>query len=244
MADGSRAAASILPLRASAASYAVGGAALVQGLTFTLAAGPRTVILGANGAGKSVTLRLCHGLLQPSAGTIEWLGPAAGMRRGHAMVFQRPLMLRRSVLANVTHALRLAGAKRTDAKAAAAAALARFGLAPLARRQARVLSGGEQQRLAIARAWAIGPELLFLDEPTASLDPAATRAVEEMIAALHADGVKIVMSTHDLGQARRMADEVIFLHRGRLLEHGPAGEFFDRPRTAEAAAFIRGELLW
>jgi tungstate transport system ATP-binding protein len=160
------------------------------------------------------------------------------------MVFQRPVLLRRSALANLTHALSLTRTPRAERRAMAHQALDRFGLSSLARRPARVLSGGEQQRLAMARAWALQPEVLFLDEPTAALDPAATRAVEDMIRAFHADGMTIVMTTHDLGQARRLAEEVLFLHRGRLLEQTPAEKFFERPRSEAAQAFIKGELLW
>jgi tungstate transport system ATP-binding protein len=164
-------------------------------------------------------------------------------RRSQAMVFQRPVMLRRSVIENVIFALRIAG-NGGQSEQLAHAALERVGLAQLARRPARVLSGGEQQRLALARAWALEPEVLFLDEPTASLDPAATRAIEEAIGAVHAAGTTIVMTTHDLGQAKRIADTVMVMHRGHLLEATPAGEFFNQPRSPQAAAFIRGELIW
>jgi tungstate transport system ATP-binding protein len=240
-----RAEPSILPLRLTGVSYRVGETALVSGLSFALVAGGRTVILGPNGAGKSVLLRLCHGLIAPSAGRIEWAGAAGGgTSRAHAMAFQRPVLLRRSARANIAHALSLGGVPAAERRVRAAAALERFGLAELAGRPARALSGGEQQRVALARAWAVQPQVLFLDEPTAALDPAATRAVEEMITAFHADGVKIVMSTHDLGQARRLGDEILFLHRGRLIEQAPAEMFFGQPGTPEAAGFIRGELLW
>lgn len=236
---------SILPLAVENVGFAVRGATLIDGISFALEGGRRTVVMGPNGAGKSLTLRLCHGLIAPTGGRILWQGPAAaGARRRHAMVFQRPVLLRRSARANITHALSLAGLGRSERRARAHLALERFGLAALAERSARVLSGGEQQRLAMARAWALAPQVLFLDEPTAALDPGATRAIEDMIGVFHADGVKIVMTTHDLGQARRIADEVIFLHRGRVLEHTPAAEFFEQPRTAEARAFVRGELLW
>jgi tungstate transport system ATP-binding protein len=236
---------SILPLAVENVSVAVRGTTLIDGVTFSLGRDRRTVIMGPNGAGKSLTLRLCHGLIQPSAGRIEWRGPAAaGAKRRHAMVFQRPVLLRRSARANIIHALSLAGLGHGERRARARLALERFGLAAIAERSARVLSGGEQQRLAMARAWALAPQVLFLDEPTASLDPGATRSIEAMIGLFHADGVKIVMTTHDLGQARRIADEVIFLHHGRVLEHTPADEFFEQPRTAEARAFLRGELLW
>jgi tungstate transport system ATP-binding protein len=236
---------SILPLSVEDVSFAVRGAILIDRLSFALGAGRRTIIMGPNGAGKSLTLRLCHGLIAPSAGRVVWQGPAAqGARRRQDMVFQRPVLLRRSARANLLHALSLAGLDRSERRARADLALERFGLAGIAERAARVLSGGEQQRLAMARAWALAPQVLFLDEPTASLDPGATRAIEEMVGVFHDDGVKIVMTTHDLGQARRLADDVIFLHRGRLCEHTPANEFFEQPRTLEAQAFVRGELLW
>jgi tungstate transport system ATP-binding protein len=160
------------------------------------------------------------------------------------MVFQRPVLLRRSVLANLLYPLRLAGLPPAMQAARAEAALAMVGLSGLAGRPARLLSGGEQQRLALARAAALRPEVLFLDEPCASLDPAATHAVEEIIARIAATGTKIVMTTHDLAQARRLAGEVLFLHRGRLLEQAPADAFFAGPASPDAAAFLRGELVW
>jgi len=151
-------------------------------------------------------------------------------------------MLRRSAFANVVYAVRLA--KRQEPEKLAMDSLREVGLEHLAHRPARVLSGGEQQRLALARAWALHPEVLFLDEPTASLDPAATREIETIIKAFDASGTKIVMATHNLGQARRLGDEVIYLHRGRVAERAPAEKFFAQPATAEAAAFIKGELPW
>jgi tungstate transport system ATP-binding protein len=160
------------------------------------------------------------------------------------MVFQRPVMLRRSALANVIYALALAGVPDAEREAQALAALDEVGLRHLAQRPARVLSGGEQQRLALARAWALHPEVLFLDEPTASLDPGATREIETVIKAFDAAGTKIVMATHNLGQARRLGDEVIYLQAGRVMERAPIDEFFARPATAEAAAFMKGELPW
>ena len=236
---------SILPLRADALTYSARGRTLVDGVTFEIARGRRTIIMGPNGAGKSLTLRLCHGLLQPTSGTIRWNAPVeANGRKRHAMVFQRPVMLRRSALANLTHALSLSRRPRSQRHNRAREALQRFGLSDMARRPARVLSAGEQQRLAMARAWALDPEVLFLDEPTSALDPTAARAVEEMIGAFHRDGMTIVMTTHDLGQARRLADQVLFLHHGRLLEEASAEAFFEQPRSEAARAFIRGELLW
>jgi tungstate transport system ATP-binding protein len=236
---------SILPLRLDSVCYEVPGRRLIDGLSFTIEAGGRTVILGPNGAGKSLTLRLCHGLIRPTAGRVEWLGPGSDRYlRRQAMVFQRPLMLRRSTRANLTHALALAGRPRSERDDLAMAALRRFGLEALADSPARVLSGGEQQRVAMARAWALRPQILFLDEPCASLDPAATAAIEDMIRAFHSEGITVVMTTHDMGQARRLADDVLFLHGGRLVERTPADTFFDAPQTEIATAFVRGELLW
>jgi tungstate transport system ATP-binding protein len=234
---------SILPLTVSDLRYSTRGSELIGGMSFTLGPGTRSVIMGPNGAGKSLLLRLCHGLLRPTGGCIEWAGVPGGGRQ-HAMVFQRPVMLRRSARANLLHALSLAGIEARERGRRADEALTHFGLEKLSDRPARLLSGGEQQRLAIARAWSLRPEVLFLDEPTSALDPAATKAIEEMIAAIHAEGVKIVMTTHDLGQARRVADDVLFLHHGRLLEHTPARRFFEQPRTEDAQAFVRGDLLW
>lgn len=239
-------AASILPLQVRGLRYEAGGAVLIKDMSFRLEHGTRTVILGHNGAGKSLLLRLCHGLIEPSAGTLEWEGagdfddPSAHQ----AMVFQRPVMLRRTAAENVDYALRLRGVPADERRRLITDALRRTKLYRHANRQARTLSFGEQQRLALARAWAMQPHILFLDEPTASLDPAVTRAIEELINAIHDRGAKIVMSTHDLGQARRLADEILFLHRGRLLTQAPAAEFLDHPDSDAARAFIAGELYW
>jgi tungstate transport system ATP-binding protein len=221
----------MLPLRLQEVSFLH----IIKPLSLDIEAGPSTVILGANGAGKSVLMRLMHGLLAPTLGKVCWNAPGR-----QAMVFQRPVMLRRSALANVAYALRVAGRDES----AAMEALEEVGLAHVAHRPARVLSGGEQQRLALARAWALHPEVLFLDESTASLDPSATREIETVIRAFDAAGTKIVMATHNLGQARRLGDEVIYLHQGRVVERAPADRFFSQPATAEAAAFIKGELPW
>jgi tungstate transport system ATP-binding protein len=159
------------------------------------------------------------------------------------MVFQRPVLLRRSAKANIVHALRLRHVPRDEAEDRALAALERVGLAALAHRPARVLSGGEQQRVAIARAWALEPEVLFMDEPTANLDPTATHAIEGAITALNEAGVTLIVTTHDLPQARRLARRIVFLHAGRVLEDGPAERFFAGPTSLEAQAFLRGDLL-
>ncbi len=235
----------MLPLEFSDLSYAVGDTRIIRGISARIEAGPRTVILGPNGAGKSVLMRLCHGLLLPTGGRITWHGARNGdVRRHQAMVFQRPVMLRRSALANVMYGLELAGKSRRESGLRAMDVLEVVGLAPYATRPARVLSGGEQQRLALARAWALGPEVLFLDEPTANLDPSATHDIENIINAIHASGTKVIMTTHNLGQARRLGDEILFMSNGRLMEHTPIDRFFREPASAEAAAFIKGELPW
>ena len=235
----------ILPLRLSDVSFAAGGRTIIDRVSLDLDAGPSTIVLGANGAGKSVLMRLMHGLIKPSAGRVDWCG--LNRERAHrlqAMVFQRPVMLRRSAIANILYALELAEVARGEGEALAREALESVGLSEVAHRPARVLSGGQQQRLALARAWALHPEVLFLDEPTASLDPGATREIEAVIRAFDAAGTKIVMATHNLGQARRLGDEVLFVHEGRVAERAPIEQFFAQPASAEAAAFIRGETPW
>ncbi len=233
-----------LALRVSGLSYAVNDVLLLDRVSFALGRGSRTVILGPNGAGKSLLLRLCHGLLPPSAGSIVWSRGGAGEPARHALVFQRPVMLRRSVAANIDYALGPHRLPAPERRRRVEEALRLGGLEALAGLPARVLSGGEQQRVAIVRAWACRPSVLLLDEPTANLDPAATGIIERLIGDIDASGAKIVMTTHDLGQARRLAGEVLFLHRGRLIEQGPAEAFFAGPATPEARAFITGDLLW
>ena len=245
MPEGGRRANAILPLVARDLSYDIAGRRILDRLSFEIGPGPCTVFLGPNGAGKTVTLRLCHGLLRPTRGRVEWRGAGRGeVAREQAMVFQRPVLLRRSVAANVDYALRLRGLSRGERHERVAEALDHTGLAELAGRGALSLSVGEQQRLALARAWALHPQVLFLDEPTASLDPGATGAVEATMQAIAASGTKLIMATHDLGQAHRLGDEVLFLYQGRLLEQSSSEAFFEQPSSPEAKAFLRGELLW
>lgn len=239
------AAGGMLPLTLREVRFAAGGRDIVHGVSASIDAGPATIILGANGAGKSVLMRLMHGLLAPSSGEVSWnVQGTERVRRGQAMVFQRPVMLRRSALANVVYALGLAGIPAAEREPQALDALREVGLLGVAQRPARVLSGGEQQRLALARAWALHPEVLFLDEPTANLDPGATREIESVIRAFDAAGTKIIMSTHNLGQARRLGDEVLFIHEGQLAGRAPVEQFFSRPSSPEVAAFIKGEVPW
>ena len=213
-----------------------GATRILSDVDLKLGAG-RTAILGPNGAGKSTLLRLMHGLLRPSAGRIVWPLPLT-----QAMVFQRPVMLRASVLANIEYGLSLRGVPAEARRREAPTVLAREGPSDRRQRQARKLSGGQQQRVALARAWALEPEVLFLDEPTASLDPASSREVERIIGEIAVGGTKIVMTTHNLGQARRIAEEAIYLEGGRLMEHTAVEDFFRQPRTGAARLFVQDEL--
>jgi tungstate transport system ATP-binding protein len=235
----------LFPLRLHEVCFEAGGKQLIDHISCEFDGCPCTVVLGPNGAGKSLLLRLCHGLIRASSGSILWNGMrVCAARRYQAMVLQRPVLLRRTVAANINYALSVHGVPRRRRRTLVSEALEQAGLLDLTARPARVLSGGEQQRLALARAWALEPQVLLLDEPTANLDPAATQAVEALLEHIYKTGTKIIMTTHDLGQARRLADEVLFLHRGRLLEHESASEFFSKPLSKEADAFLEGRLLW
>jgi tungstate transport system ATP-binding protein len=230
-----------LPIRFEDVGFAAGETRILSGVTLALSSGPPTVLLGPNGSGKTTLLKLAMGLLTASEGQITFAGHSepAGHRR--AFVFQKPVMLRRTVGKNITYALKSAGREPTNPRIGHL--LTQVGLVGLQDRPARRLSGGEQQRLALARGLARDPEVIFLDEPTASLDPFATKGVEEIIANIAQAGVKVVMSTHDLGQARRLASDIVFLARGRLCEHAAADAFFSGARTQEARSFLAGDLV-
>jgi len=232
-----------LPLVLSGVSHRIGDVTLLEDISLTIKAGAPTAILGPNGAGKSTLLNIAMGLMRPTSGAVAWGGrsDAAPLRR--AIVFQSPVMLKRSVRGNITFALEQAGCAHAQRAARLQALLARVGLIGLADRPARQLSGGEQKRVALARALARDPDLLLLDEPTADLDPAATRAVEEIIAAAAASGVKILMVSHDAGQVRRLAGDVHFLVKGRLRESVSATRFFSENSSPLAQSFLRGDLL-
>jgi tungstate transport system ATP-binding protein len=222
-----------------------GATVALRDVNLVLRRGDRLALVGANGSGKTTLLRLLHGLLAPAAGrrTQHRLVPE-GRAPVAAMLFQRPFLLSLSVRANVTLALWLRGVARADRALRCAAALERVGLGALAARRARDLSGGQQQRLALARAWALAPDILFLDEPTASLDPGAKREVEALIDAFGRDGTTLVMTTHNLGQAKRLATRVAYLEGGRVVVERPVDRFFNDALPPEAAAFLKGELPW
>ena len=205
-----------------------------------------TAIIGPNGAGKSMLIKILAGLMPPDTGRVTWNGrpPSRAAYARLGLLLQHPVLLRRSALANVAYALTHTGRlPRHEALKQAAEALDHAGLSHVADTSARLLSGGEKQRLAMARALALKPEILFLDEPTASLDPASTLRIEEMVREARDAGTVIVLVTHDMAQARRLADTTLLLHRGRIVEHAPTSRFFDHPGTAEAKAFAAGDIL-
>src|SRR5258707_1514602 len=238
-----RAPVSELPLMLVEARIVGRDVTILDDITLTIAAGPPTVLIGPNGSGKTTLLRAAMGLIPLSGGRVTWGGQEIAAPTKGAIVFQRPTMLRRTAAANVHFALAAAGVPRAQRHDDSAALLALVGLDKLGDRPARRLSGGEQQRLALARALARDSAVLFLDEPSASLDPYATKAVEDIIRAVSERNIKVVMATHDLGEARRLAGDVVMLHRGRIVEAANAETFFTFPHSAEAKKFIASELL-
>lgn len=238
-----RAPSSDLPLMLEEVSILVREHHILRDISLMISAGAPTILVGPNGSGKTTLLRAAMGLIAPSRGRVTYGGRADVPPERRAIVFQRPVMLRRSAAGNVRYALASAGVKRRDRNARAEELLALVGLAGRGDRPARKMSGGEQQRLALARALAKDPDILFLDEPTASLDPAATKAMEDIVRGVAARGIKVVMSTHDLGEARRLAGEIVLMHRGRIVETADAQTFFTQPKTEEARRFVAGELL-
>jgi tungstate transport system ATP-binding protein len=219
------------------------GKVLVGPIDATLEGQGATVIIGPNGSGKTTLLRLMHGTARLTGGEINWACGLEQARHHQGFVFQRPVMLRRSVLDNIAYPLLIRGMAKSRAHAMAADWADRIGLGDALDRPATVLSGGEQQKLAIARALITGPQVLFLDEPTASLDGQAKREIEQILLQERAKGTRLLMSTHDLGQARRLADDVMFLLHGRIHERGNASAFLGRPETHQARAFLKGDIV-
>jgi len=233
----------VLPIAAHGLVVERAGRRIIDNIDLGIDGGGISVIMGPNGAGKSVLLRLLTGLISPDAGRVTWAGRRPDRMRAPSvgLVFQKPVLLRRSALANVRYALR--GGDHRSRTSRADEALARAGLTHLARSPARMLSGGEQQRLALARALAPDPEVLLLDEPCANLDPAAAAAIEALIRDARGRGTRIVLVTHDIAQARRLADDVTFLHDGRVVEQAPATVFFNQPASSAGRAYLDGRLL-
>jgi len=233
----------MFPIRLDGLSFTPNGRPVLSGLHLTLAGEGITLMLGPNGAGKTVLLRILAGLERPHGGCISWAGLGAPGGR-IAMVFQHPMLLRTTVARNAALGLKPLGLPAAEVRRRVGDVLARVGLAHRSGDSARQLSGGERQRLALARAWAVRPDLLLLDEPTAALDPTATESVERIVREIRTDGARVLMATHNLGQAMRLADDIVFIEAGRVREHSPAARFFARPQSPEARLFIKGELPW
>ena len=235
--------ASLFPLTLRAAETSRRGKRLVGPVDLSLDGQGLCVVMGPNGSGKTTLLRLMHGTARLTGGSVTWACDTDTARHAQAFVFQRPVVLRRTVEENLTYPLRLRGIARKPARAAAQDWANRVAIEPHLTRRAMVLSGGEQQKLAIARALITDPALVFLDEPTASLDGRAMREIEAILHKAKADGTRLILSTHDMGQARRIADTVVFMLGGKVHETGPADTFFDAPKTSEARAFLKGDIV-
>lgn len=233
----------ILPLTIKAATVCRKGKTLIGPVDLSLSQAGVTMVIGPNGSGKTTLLRTLHGLERLAEGSLEWAAPLATAQKRQAFVFQSPIMMRRTVQENLIYPLRLAGQARGAAAQQAEIWAERVGLTNALRRQATVLSGGERQKLALARALIRDPEMVFLDEPCASLDGRATREIEEILTHAVRSGTRLVMSTHDMGQARRLADDVVFMLHGKVHETGPALELLNHPKTAQLGAFIKGDIV-
>lgn len=234
---------SILPLRLTDLAVTKRGTPIIGPISLELSGDGTTAILGPNGAGKTTLLRAMHGLERLSAGTIEWQLPREEAETRQAYVFQTPIIMRRSVVDNIAYPLMVRGRSKAEARAKASVKAEQVGLAAALQRSARELSGGEKQKLSLARALVIEPDILFLDEPTVNLDGRATREIERILTDAIAGGTRVVITTHDMGQARRLASEIILVVRGRVHERGDAGAFFDKPQTPEGQAFLNGDII-
>lgn len=234
----------LFPLVLKNAVVRVRGNHLLGPVSSTIAGDGISIVLGPNGSGKTTFLKLLHGLERCREGRIEW----GKMQRDTAVqcqsyVFQSPILLRRSVLENIAYPLRLKNVARAKAVEEAMKWIKEVGLEDRAHLDARNLSGGEKQKLSLARALITDPQLLILDEPSANLDGASTRDIERLVLLAKEKGCKIIMATHDFGQARRLADDILFLHHGKIVEQGAASSFFEQPQTLEGRAFLRGDIL-
>ncbi len=233
----------LLPLVAEGAMVRRRGKHLIGPVDLKLEGAGVTMVVGPNGSGKTSLLSVLHGTLRLSGGDVRWACPLDEARKKQGFVFQTPKLLRRSVRDNLTYPLILLGVAKSEAREKAAEWAERVGIEHAFMQPARILSGGERQKLALARALIREPEVLFLDEPCSSLDGRATREIEEILISASNAGTRIMMSTHNMGQAKRLGDEVIFVLDGKLLEFRAAGAFFEAPETAQARAFLRGDIV-
>ena len=219
------------------------GKTVLGPMTLELSDAGFTMVLGPNGAGKTTLLKVLHGVERVSSGSVSWSVPSQTAREGQAYVFQSPIMLRRSVRANLAYPLQLLGLDKADISERVTKWAARIGLSAALDFPAPRLSGGEQQKLALARALIRRPNTLFLDEPCANLDGRSVREIEEILREAVQAGTQIIMTTHDLGQARRLADRVIFVNKGQIEEQAPATAFFNAASSLGASAFLNGDIV-
>lgn len=233
----------MFPLEAKGAVVRRQGKVLVGPIDLTLQQQGVTIVIGPNGAGKTTLLKMLHGIGRLNAGSLNWACPMEEAQKRQGFVFQAPVMMRRSVTDNIAYPLRLIGMQRAVARDKAKDWAKKVGLGHAADQQATMLSGGERQKLALARALIRDPEVLFLDEPCASLDGRATREIEEILIRAAGGGTRLIMSTHNMGQAQRLADEVIFVLHGKIHEFSPAEQFFSGPETKQGRAFLNGDIV-
>ncbi|KEJ88631.1 ATP-binding cassette domain-containing protein [Sulfitobacter donghicola] len=233
----------LFPLTVSGAQTARRGKVLVGPIDLELGGSGTTVVMGPNGSGKTTLLRMLHGTARLTRGSIDWACGYHEARQQQGFVFQQPVMLRRSVLENIAYPLRIRGIGKAIAYEQAAEWGGRVGLTNLLERSATALSGGEKQKLALARAMITKPKVLFLDEPSAALDGRATREIEDILQDARQAGTRLILSTHDIGQAKRLADDILFLLHGLLHEQTAAAAFFDAPQTPQARSFLNGDIV-
>ena len=233
----------ILPVELNGAVVRKGDKNIIGPLDLSITGAGCSILIGPNGAGKTTFLRLLHGLERATSGAVKWSGRKSKAFSRQSFVFQSPVVLRRSGIENIAYPLYVRGINRKTARAEAEKWIDDIGLSDVGRYDAHVLSGGERQKLAMARALITKPEVLFLDEPTANLDGASTLEIERLILAAREAGTCIIMATHDFGQARRLATEILFMYRGHIHERASTEFFFNDPETEEARKFIRGDLL-
>lgn len=232
-----------LPLTLTQVSYTCAHVRLIDELDLTINSPGNSVILGHNGAGKSLLLKLLHGVITPSGGHIHWQQDRPQPQQyWRTLLLQKPSFFDRSVRYNVEFVLQLAKVPKAQRQQRCDEALQVCALRDMAERNASTLSGGEAQKLSLARAWVLKPAILLMDEPTVALDPPSVISFEKIIHQFVQAQTKIIMTTHDLAQAKRMADDIVFMHAGKILEHRPAQDFFAKPDSEHAQRFISGEL--
>ena len=243
--DSDLSAQAVLPICGIDLQISRGGRRLLQIASVTLGEVGCTLIVGPNGAGKSLLVRSLCALQVVDQGQVKWGGAAPDLHRRHrvGLLLQRPVLLRRSALQNLIYVLHLSGHNRAVAKRLAAELLAQAGLDAVAHVAAHSLSGGEQQRLALARALALNPDMLFLDEATANVDPASTLVIEQQLKLATQSGLSVVMVSHDIGQVKRLADEVLLMHNGEIVEQSSKSHFFEHTHNPTTRRWLAGEIL-